>query len=487
VEPERQVEIQLGHMCNNRCVFCVSGQRTALGEAGPMPLGPILERIREARAAGHLKITILGGEPTLQPGFLEVVKETVALGFEEIVVFTNGAKTARAEMIDEIRATGGRFTWRISIQGATRESHERTTRKPGSFDRILRTLEHLSARGERITVNMCVVSSNFEDVEHFAPLLLPYGVSQLHLDMVRPLDAGDRSEEELRAMLPRLPELRAPLTRMVRAFPEGFDVNLGNVPYCAAPELAPWIHHDGQPTQTIAIDGDDRLSRPWDKYFVKRRDKLKDERCSACVLSPRCSGVFETYARFYGLGELEPIDARTLAKLDPDGKLLGVWAPAILQIGEAISDREVRLEVGESTIYLRPPREVAGAIARYERFTVHGAVRTEDVPRIAPLLADLAQPIHPIGADGDASVAPALRAAIGRVRSSAPFGALRFAALGIDGARADLRFEGEAAIVQLWIALRGGRPSGGYRVEGQASDADVTSLRAVLSALAGAP
>ena len=64
-------------MCNNRCVFCVSGQRTAMGEAGPMPVEPLLERIREARARGHRKITLLGGEPTLQPGFMDVVRECV--------------------------------------------------------------------------------------------------------------------------------------------------------------------------------------------------------------------------------------------------------------------------------------------------------------------------------------------------------------------------------------------------------------------------
>lgn len=51
-------------MCNNRCLFCVSGQRTALGEALPLAVEPILARIREAHAAGHRKITLLGGEPT---------------------------------------------------------------------------------------------------------------------------------------------------------------------------------------------------------------------------------------------------------------------------------------------------------------------------------------------------------------------------------------------------------------------------------------
>lgn len=309
MEPEKQVEIQLGHMCNNRCVFCVSGQRTGMGMARPLPVELITSQITDAHARGHRKITLLGGEPTLQPGFLDVVRHAVALGFDEIVIFTNGVKTARASFIDAVRATGGRFTWRISIQGATKEHHERTTKKRGSFDRILRTLEHLHARGERITINMCVVRSNYESIDRFPDLLLRFGVSQLHLDMMRPLDAGERTEDELRATIPRYSDMVPALARMVRGFPRGFDVNVGNVPYCIAPELAGVIHHDGEPTDTIAIEGDDRLGRPFDKYLVKRRDKLKPPSCARCVYRDRCSGVFETYARFYGFEELVPLEA----------------------------------------------------------------------------------------------------------------------------------------------------------------------------------
>lgn len=489
MEPERQIEIQLGHMCNNRCLFCVSGQRTALGEAGPMPVEPLLARIREARAAGHAKITLLGGEPTLQPGFMRVVEECAALGFEEIVIFTNGAKTARAELIDAIRKTGGRFTWRISIQGATRESHERTTRKEGSFARILRTLEHLAARGERITVNMCVVSSNYEDVDRFPALLAPYGVTQLHLDMMRPLDAGDRTEDELRAMIPRYSALAEPLRRMIAGFAPGFDVNVGNLPYCVAPDLAPWIHHDGEHTETIAIDGDDRLSRPWNKYLVKRRDKLKPERCRECVLDARCSGVFETYARFYGTDELAPVDARTLSRLDPRGRLLGVWLPPLVPrpvLARAISDRAVRLEHRGRAVELSSDRS-EGAVAAYDRFFVHALhpLSQEDVDVLAPVLAELAAPIHPLG---PAIPSPPLAAAIARLRAGAPFGSLVWRRVSVREMRAELELEApDGSAATLWIELSAGRPKGGYRVHGEPTDALVAGLRAVLAALSGRP
>lgn len=452
-----------------------------------MPVEPILEQIRRARKDGHAKITLLGGEPTLQPGFLRIVQETVDLGFEEIVLFTNGAKTARAEFIDAVLATGGRFTWRISIQGATRETHERTTKKPGSFGRIEQTLAHLAARGERITVNMCVVRSNFEDVDRFPDLLRPYGVSQLHLDMVRPLDAGARTEDELRQMLPRYTELAAPLRRMIGGFEEGFDVNVGNLPQCIAPDLAAWIHHDGEPTETIAIDGDDRLSRPWNKYLVKRRDKLKPERCRGCVFDTRCSGVFETYMRFYGLDELQPVDAAALRELDRAGRLLGVWVPSLTSLEcRVLSDREVALLHDGRAILLRPPDAREGALARYAHFTVHAldGLRPSDVEVLAPALAALSEPIHPLGAD--AARPSALAPALARLRAAAPFGALTWRSVSVDANRTELALDandGSSAV--LWLELTAGKPRGGYRVEGEPTPALVEGLRAVMRTLAG--
>jgi MoaA/NifB/PqqE/SkfB family radical SAM enzyme len=322
VEPKKQVELQLGHLCNNRCVFCVSGQETALGRVAALEAGPLLAEVRRARAEGHAKITLLGGEPTLQPAFLDVVREAVAQGFEEIVVFTNGVKSARPAFVDEVLATGGRFTWRISIQGATREAHERTTRKPGSWARILESMRHLRERRQTITVNLCVVRQNLDSLPAFPELCARYGVSQLHLDLVRPRDAGQRTDDELRAMIPRMDELAGPMRAMIAGFPAGFDVNLGNVPFCAMPDLAPWIHHDGEATTTIAVDGAKDLSAPWDKYAVKRRDKVKPPACASCALEAACSGVFEAYARFHGTDGLAPVSEEVLRALDPEGRLV---------------------------------------------------------------------------------------------------------------------------------------------------------------------
>jgi MoaA/NifB/PqqE/SkfB family radical SAM enzyme len=309
-------EIQLGHLCNNRCVFCVSGQLTSKRQAPLLDPALLKQRITEARGSGHRSLTLLGGEPTVQPFFLDVVRHAVALEFDTIVLFTNGSRLWRPEVIDAVLATGGRFEFRFSFQGATKEAHERTTRRKGSWDQLVGSLDAVRARGQRATVNMCVVRTNFESVERFAELLLPRGVSQLHVDMLNPYDTGVMSDEELSSIMPRLSDLAGPLERMVRAFPEGFDVNVGNLPFCVAPSIAPFVHHGGETTFTVTADdfGAEALQPERDKYAVKRAGKVKPERCRTCVFDDRCSGVFEAYAERHGLDELQPITVERLVQ-----------------------------------------------------------------------------------------------------------------------------------------------------------------------------
>jgi MoaA/NifB/PqqE/SkfB family radical SAM enzyme len=512
MEPKTQVEIQLGHMCNNRCVFCVSGQETALGRARPLPVEPILEQVRAAYAAGNRKITLLGGEPTLQPGFMQVVRTAVELGFEEIVIFTNGVKTAREAFLDEVIATGGAFTWRFSVQGATKEAHERTTLKDGSFDRIVRSMRHLAKRGQRITVNMCVVRSNFESVEHFAELLGPVGAVQLHLDMVRPLDAGQRTEAEFADMIPRYSDMVGPLQRMVAGFAEGFDINIGNLPYCVAPHLARYVHHDGEHTLTITVDGDKTLSRPFDKYLVKRRDKMKPESCRNCVFDGRCNGIFEKYRDLYGLSEFVPITPERLLLADPErqlfslharahvaGRLSGWAPPAPFQKVTAVEsgEREVLVTLeGDAplVVAIRPPEEMGVAATKaFSLRVVRAPGRTVTLSALRALWEALAAPddiVHPLGDDAVFPIARSVGARLRLLRQRAPFGSLRWVDVQVmeEGHRAELAWIGpEGERFTVWLADSRGRPAGGYRLgETSASPSVIEGLRAVMEALGAA-
>jgi MoaA/NifB/PqqE/SkfB family radical SAM enzyme len=503
MEPSQQMEIQLGHMCNNRCVFCVSGQRTAMREAFPIVADPILARIKEAYDGGMRKLTLLGGEPTIQPGFMNILRSAVAMGFEEIVIFTNGVKTARPGFMDEVLATGGNFTFRFSFQGANCEAHERTTKKDGSFGRLVDSLRNAAARNQRITVNMCVVRSNYESVPDFPALLLPFGARQLHLDMMRPLDAGIRTVEEMRDMLPRYSDMVPYFERMAAGFPADFDLNIGNLPYCIAPKLARWIHHDGERTLTVAIDEQDSVSAPWDKYETKRRDKIKSDACRSCVFDAQCSGVFDTYREFYGMGELQPITQERLAEIDPERHLLALhlkprldalreWRPpepwSAPTMRETDGPRELELQftgpAGLVRLALRRPGRTG--IAATDQFSMHLLQAPDAGPFTLRLLravfSELAtdpsvKVIHPVGDDAaflaerPPRVGALLDSRIGgwlrMLRARAPFGALDWqdVAIGSAGRQATLSLRDPGgAEVKVTLSMNGSQLGGAYKL-----------------------
>lgn len=331
-EPSRQIEVQLGHLCNNRCVFCVSGQLSEQDRAPQLPESPIRRQIEAARADGATKITFLGGEPTIQASFLDFLELAVALDFEEIVLFTNGVMTPREsfrERVNRIIAGLGdraaeRVIWRFSLQGGTREAHDETTVNPGAWDRIIESMAILAGDGARLTGNMCVVSGNHASVPHLAEVAKRYGLENLHLDMFRPRDSGDRTEAYLRDLMV------APYTDMATSFRElvaavdtqigsEFDLNIGNLPYCVAPDIAWRIHHDGEDTVTVAASGDGRTQTGFNKYLDKRVDKHKLPACSSCVFDAKCGGVFNLYADIHGHDEFVPVTPDALWKLDTGG------------------------------------------------------------------------------------------------------------------------------------------------------------------------
>ncbi|MFV8752529.1 radical SAM protein [Nannocystaceae bacterium ST9] len=338
MEPKERFEIQLSHVCNNRCVFCVSGQMTELRMAKPTPLDELKTRFDEAAARGITKVTILGGEPTIHATFFPILAHALALGFETIEIFTNGARLDKPDFIERVMALGrDRFTWRISIQGWDRETHDLTTKKPGAFDRIVAGIEALAALGQTITCNMCVVEQNYRSLVELPAFVTRYPIQQVHLDMVRPRDAGTRDDDELDAMLPDYASLGAVMREMFerldRVAPD-FDLNVGNLPYCQLPEWAHRIHHGGAKTYTVSADGPGKLSVvAWDKYEDKRSDKRKLDSCGACAFERRCDGFVELYAERRGTEQFLPVSREKLRRMDPrqrafihqiDGALVGL-------------------------------------------------------------------------------------------------------------------------------------------------------------------
>lgn len=318
IEQSGQIEIQLGHFCNNRCVFCASGQLTEQGVATPVADTAVARALDAAAARGLTRVTFLGGEPTIQDSFLPSLAHARRVGLRDITIFTNGSRTWDVRFLDAVLAAGP-VKWRISIQGGDAASHDAIVVKKGAFERIIKGLKLLRARDQDVTVNMCLTTEALPALAELGPLVLAHGVRQLCIDMVRPVSAGDRTEAWLHGIMPRFslvtPQLRALLAVLDRDAP-GYDVNLTHVPFCVMPDEAHRLHHGGEPTVTFTADLAERQGA-MDKYAFQASDRRLMPQCDTCVFRPRCTGVPHAYLAAYGDSEFVAVTAANLLDLDP--------------------------------------------------------------------------------------------------------------------------------------------------------------------------
>ena len=311
-------ELQLGHLCNNRCVFCSSGRLTAAGDARPVPAEPLFRALDEAWAAGARRVVFVGGEPTLHRSFLPALRHAVEVGFRDIVIFTNGVTLPRPGFIESV-SESGRFEWRISIQGSDEASHVAVTGRPKSYQRIMAGIDRLAEWGHRVTANVCVTRENAHSLPGYPDLVARHGITQFHVDVVRPESTGLGYPEALRQVMPRYTEIAPHLREMLRRFearPIDAEVSVGNLPYCILPEWAGSIRHGGEATVTVASDTT-ALEAPVDKYAWHAGLRTQVGACQSCVFAARCQGVFRGYLDLYGDAEFRPIRLAELRALPP--------------------------------------------------------------------------------------------------------------------------------------------------------------------------
>lgn len=389
-----QVEIQLGHLCNNRCVFCASGLITSLALVGQEDSSKALAHLEDARRRGARKVTFLGGEPTLQRDFPALLQRARELGYQEIVVFTNGVRVQQREYFEALVA-GGPLTFRISIQGGDQPTHDRVVGREGAFQRILDGMELMRAQRQNITVNACLNVLSYASVRGYASLARTYGVTQVHLDQVSPHEIGNRPPGYLGTILVRYseqaPHLADMLARFERELGADYDVNLGNLPFCVLPDWAHRIHHAGQATLVIQANLDGPYHEGHDKYERKTAGREKTPDCARCAFDPVCTGVFDAYLERFGAAELQPIprerllaqrnapELYTLIERDAlarlvDRRQVGAFSFERAEIGPR--DPEARFSythpvLGGVELGLRHPRARGTALSVGARHAVH--------------------------------------------------------------------------------------------------------------------
>ncbi len=214
------VMFELTYRCNLDCFFCYND----LGLRGtPISRERYYEVFAELAELGVLHLILTGGEPLAHPHFFELGRHAKELGFA-VRVKSNG-HALRGALARRLYEEVDPLVVEVSLHGAKAETHDRQTRVPGSFDRLLANLREMQSIGLRLKVNSTVTAWNETELREMFAITDDLGLPLQFDPEVTPRDDGDASPLDIRPSEEGLLRLFRLQEERRQAFEAGLSAN----------------------------------------------------------------------------------------------------------------------------------------------------------------------------------------------------------------------------------------------------------------------
>jgi radical SAM protein with 4Fe4S-binding SPASM domain len=186
----RNVYLYITEKCQLRCGHCYMGER--LERAIVMPYAEVCSTLLLWRKMGGSKLTILGGEPSLHPRFVDIIRFSNDIGYEQVILTTNGLRPAAIKLA-ELEPTDFAYV-QVSLDGGSARTHE-AIRGHGTFDVSLETTAQLCKAGFDTRIICTVNRANREDVLDLIPIADELGVSLVKYHVFSVIGRGHGNDE----------------------------------------------------------------------------------------------------------------------------------------------------------------------------------------------------------------------------------------------------------------------------------------------------
>lgn len=292
-----RIDIKTGWNCNNRCVFCVQGnKREVYGNKTTEEVYSLLEEGRKDANA----IVFTGGEVTIRKDLIQIVRYAKELGYKSIQIQTNGRMLAYKQLCEDLIDAGAN-EFSPALHGHVPELHDYLTKGYGAFRQTITAIKNLKELGQLVITNTVICRANYRHLPEIAKILVALGVDQYQLAFVHPL--GSAMENFLN-VVPRMslcePYVKAGLDVGLRA---GRRVMTEAIPYCFMRGYEPYIAERVMP-RTKIMEGHLTIEDYTEHRLTE--GKAKGPQCDRCAFKAICEGPWREYPENYGWAEFNP-------------------------------------------------------------------------------------------------------------------------------------------------------------------------------------
>lgn len=173
----KEFKIEVTYRCNLNCIHCSSDARPS--NLLEMSRADCFRILREAATMGANDVAFSGGEPFLWPHICDVV-EAATTHRLNITIYTSGNTEDFRNKTTHLHELGA-SKFIFSIFGATSASHERITRKIGSFERTKSAMQDALSVGLITELHFVPMSDNYRELTDVALLARRLGAFRVSI------------------------------------------------------------------------------------------------------------------------------------------------------------------------------------------------------------------------------------------------------------------------------------------------------------------
>jgi len=292
----KRADIKVGYSCNNRCKFCVQGEKRETWKS--LTTEEIKNILRKARRTAN-GIVFTGGECSIRNDFFEILAYAKKLGFERIQAQTNGRMFAYKEF-SKNAVNAGMNEFGVSIHGHTYKLHNYLTSSE-SFYQTIKGIKNINDLNVEIYANTVITKSNYRHLPDIARLLVSLKVYQFQLAFPHAMGSA---YENFDSIVPRM-ELIIPYVK--KALNIGIEAKVGvmteAIPYCLMNGYEKYIAERIIPSTEI-YELDEVIN--FDEIRPNLA-KIKSKNCKKCKYYNVCEGTWREYIYKYGFSEFKPV------------------------------------------------------------------------------------------------------------------------------------------------------------------------------------
>jgi pyruvate-formate lyase-activating enzyme len=263
--------LRLMSRCNEKCIFCMVEEE--IQKSDDVEYDEAVKRIL-AQPEGT-RIEFFGGEPTIYPRFLDLIKLARARG-HSCSIATN-CRAFHSEKFTKALADldPTQIYIRTSFYGDTAELHDYYTATPGSYLQTIKGVKNIVAAGFRCQVNIVILKQNVERLVQMTRLIHSLGVPRIKF--------GNLIEvSSCRQHAVRLSEVTPYLNSALKLAGElGLTITVEKTPICAA---------GGR----IDLMSAERDLGQWSRAYDDEGE------CEGCLVRRWCEGLDPDYVGLFG-------------------------------------------------------------------------------------------------------------------------------------------------------------------------------------------